>query len=507
MKRGPSSPLASAFDTDTKRSKPSDTIPIRLTSLPFELLEHVASFFRQPEAARLLSVNSSFHDAFSRVVWRYLRYDERTIKRIIPSAWRRYGYLIRSVEIARPVEIAMSDHDEDRPERERLVVPNYVEFPNIVRLSLLLNDSTSTIFETAPLEKLRNLHVVMSVHETWSLAEVQKVAGWISSAKKRGQRVVVDWHVDWYVDYIFMTVESTLTELDAIDLHSLTFSNDFGEPWYRHILGDNHNIIYGSVKTLAVKIENIEYDDEFTTITPSISPSQFPSVSRVCVQLDRDYEMAVNEQLFDGKWNSVKELEFVDTDHWGLFNVTINRFPNLERLTLANCGFDVDMHLIIKHCPNLKYLALINMEIMEYGRDSDDKSDDGGNDGSYDKQQQQPQLVNLNQLILYSEDKSDALVITEDHFWFIFNACPNLETLELANCIDLNQVIDENEGRINDSVRSLKVSCGYSGFQEHEIGQLVVMFPNLTTLTIANTNDDKVKKLYEAHSNIRVLRC
>ncbi|KAI8867981.1 hypothetical protein GQ42DRAFT_180299 [Ramicandelaber brevisporus] len=156
--------------------KPVATADKNLSPLPLELLIETASYFSRWEAAEVLTVNSVFHDAFSRVVWSYVYIVDSNAHLLLKSAWKKYGHLVRTSYV-------------DLEEVHKLPA---VSMPNLVELDLEIKGPSLRLFESIKLPHLRQLSLKLG-YEKWIRADFKKGVELAQRLKRNGQPVEVEW--------------------------------------------------------------------------------------------------------------------------------------------------------------------------------------------------------------------------------------------------------------------------------------------------------------------------
>ncbi|KAI8866022.1 hypothetical protein GQ42DRAFT_181579, partial [Ramicandelaber brevisporus] len=304
--------------TDTATTTPPPT-PDRLFVLPYDLLELIATtYFSQKLAVKVLCVNSQFHEAFSRAVWRSLNLDDALLNSISKSAWSNYGHLVRVMDCKFYEEESEMDADL---------------IPNIVKLSLNRPQLLHGSFGQVKFPKLRRLHLTLILNQVDCSEAIQ----YVDIVQKWIQQSNHSLHVYWaivaspYRGHIRMeTIDKMLSTIDTDNIahHSFSFTFRSHDPatlvqlpiiansltklnviesgfGYKCFFNNNNNITYPRLKSLTLN-NSQQPPPEIQHWMPNIAPNWLPSLEEVIL----NYSYGATNQswfvdMFQHTWSTL----------------------------------------------------------------------------------------------------------------------------------------------------------------------------------------------------------
>ncbi|KAI8871789.1 hypothetical protein GQ42DRAFT_89594 [Ramicandelaber brevisporus] len=158
---------------DQPRTKLS---PFRFLDLPRDLREYIAErFFTQSDAAKVLTVNRTFSELFTKSIWRNIELTGVTLRgREVPHSLFKCGRLVRQLAIR---SIAPYFH-----------MPGY--FPTVQHVSFTLCSGTTDMF-AVNLEYMSNLRRVTMTITGESAGHAGTAANWINNQGRSGHVLLI----------------------------------------------------------------------------------------------------------------------------------------------------------------------------------------------------------------------------------------------------------------------------------------------------------------------------
>ncbi|KAI8868029.1 hypothetical protein GQ42DRAFT_164416 [Ramicandelaber brevisporus] len=467
----------------------------RLFVLPYDLLEEIATYFSHQEAAPLLTVNSQFHDAFARAVWRRLDLDDDRVDRISASAWETYGHLVR---------IGIVDFGKLH---EHLDV---VRMPNVIDLTLYLTYRGYNIFEDAELNNLRRLHLNLPWYGWTSFAAV-KGAELAQRLERSGHPLEVDWDIHAEKHKQVAAIDEILAPITNMSPHSFTIAADSNQPvtleqlpklaemlteldvyssrfGYDCFLRDPGITFPRLVKlTIGSSCFDEEGNDGLAGVG-ALNPDRFPVLQCLCLFNLSPYDLEWPKMLFTHDWKSVTDLVFHNVGAASAYVIIARSVPNLKRLSVKGFCDMIYMYQVIVHMSSLQQLEVGSSVRFDY------HASNGPN----------LQLASLKSFIINPTWDKDRSFIHSPILDFILHGAPNLESIELNDSSVEGNVLYKARGHVNPSVRTLGIQIGSNRFDAVTAKTFIGMFPNLKLLKVKSKDDTASQQLKGDHPNLRI---
>ncbi|KAI8870587.1 hypothetical protein GQ42DRAFT_162606 [Ramicandelaber brevisporus] len=480
-----------ALNSDSNQDEINEPFP--LLGLPYELLEEIATWFTQREAVKVLTVNKVCHEAFSRTVWRVV--DSRKALLDLPAdTWKRYGSLVR---VANFEYHLIEDHIT-------ALIPN-------IRL---MNIGRCPVFEKVPVGEMRNLRklrVTVYCHDiSRHLADIN-IPTWVKSAQDRCQNVVTEWNfvnigtVEWkyLVEAIGLISDVSRHSFSISAQSSLTIDGPslptkliqmlvkFDIHQIRHpgVYCDMHSGLFagGSDGTESsfprLKILNLAPDFYLSGsgmyTLAGVTPNKFPSLCKLAFIIEIGFTDDDNKMagFCSHTWWNVTDLLISYQSRTDVMNRILTVFPNTRRFWLHGLGiYTADLQVIAQNLPHLEDLHLVDVVGFSYGNNGEETE-------IY-------QISGIKKLVLWIRSGTYSSPLPSSFLRFVINGTPSLETLKLPNCNFRDGVLEQFEGKVNESVRTLVVCVGYFtrvGLAEamiDQLPQLMGMLPSVEKLAL-----------------------
>ncbi|KAI8869521.1 hypothetical protein GQ42DRAFT_179239 [Ramicandelaber brevisporus] len=440
--------------------------------LPYDLLEEIATYPSRQEAALLLTVNSQFHNAFARAVWRELYLDYSLVNRIPASAWQTYGHLVRIATVT------------FRGPREHF---SRIQMPNVVDLTLYLTDRGYSIFEGVELNNLCRLHLNLPRYMWTNIAAVKDVELALRIGRS-DHPIAVYW--DIYVatqkhvaalDEILASIVNTeqysfkitarlmpsaplqhrsklaemLTELDLSGTtHGLSF-----------FLG---NLDISFPRLVKLTLGYAGFNESRLVGAYDLIPDRFPVLQRMTFVKVSQFDHKVLERVFSHDWPSLSELVFYKDCAIFVYELIANHVPNLQRLVVNGSGEILNINQVAEHIPHLQHLEVDNNVRFEY----------------HINRQPQRQLIKLKSFVFKPTREMTRYFIRQHILDFILHGAPRLELIVLNESCFSKKTLHARRGYVNLSVRTLSIQIGLHRFDISTAKMLIEMFPNLRLLKL-----------------------
>ncbi|KAI8873940.1 hypothetical protein GQ42DRAFT_5372 [Ramicandelaber brevisporus] len=483
----------------TRNNFTLDNRPFRLLDLPLELLEEIALFFTRAETLDVLTVNRLLHAVFARVaVWR--RLSEEKLNQLTPnSVWDHYGHLVRVAILS----VSVGHYDMHR------------WTPSLVRLHVDIMRTPADLFGRQEMPLLRHAQIVLN-SRAWRLSDADRVARWINkAAAERDQYVFIEWTIAFYTAQNLAFIDTILALPNAERYNSVvaefifhaglavpsldkfavlvkeltvgirTRENNFFV--VAHALFGSDSVSYPNLRRLV--LNSLSRPSAVYSLD-NFAPSRMPSIRAMYIILDssRDDESCLS--VFANTWPSIKELSLTNCRDRALLDLMLRQTPNIERLFLRGLLFPVDLQLLVRYVPHLQQLGFshdMQMKLL------------------VSQNQPSSNLAELRELYFYSGSRYTFLFdLTPDFFHVTFDMAPNLYSIEMANCRDRKNFLENIKDHVNPSVRSLLLKHGKEGFTLAQIKKLITMFPGLKWLKIVNGEVGVISHLQSRYPSIRI---
>ncbi|KAI8868155.1 hypothetical protein GQ42DRAFT_164336, partial [Ramicandelaber brevisporus] len=338
----------------------------RLFVLPYDLLEEIATtYFSRREAAALLTVNSQFHVAFSRALWRTLDASRNPMQSIPGEPWRKYGHLVRCMSI----------------ETHHIHGPWLANLSNLTELTLNLTDSMAIWTDRLELLSLRRIRAVAYKYG-WKAETASAFMDLAQHLEQKNKSLLVQWDLILREYEHVAALNTIINRVDDTDRHSfsiayltplpLIFSqfsklsrmlvkvdvgscfSDFRD-FFLHCSGsENIDYTFSRLTTLRLHLPT-NMDDDRTDLF-MVTPVRFPSLTNMQIKTTNylDHLPGFSDST-DYTWFTITELRFQSSLDSNNVNQALKRLPNLERLVFEQCMLDLDMTTITEHLPRLRY--------------------------------------------------------------------------------------------------------------------------------------------------------
>ncbi|KAI8874457.1 hypothetical protein GQ42DRAFT_159796 [Ramicandelaber brevisporus] len=464
----------------------------RLFVLPYDLLEEIAMYFPCRKAASLLTVNSQFHGAFARAVWRSLYLNDKLAKRIPASAWKTYGHLVRFATVIL------------REKHYRLGV---IQMPNVIDLTLYLTYRSYNIFEGVELNNLRRLHLNLPWYGWTKFAAAKGVelaqrvgrlghpvaVNWDIFAEKREHTAVIDEIIAPIVDTSQHSFMITSRAMPSVPLQyfpklveMLTELNLYISMFGLNCLPSNPGISFPRLVKLDLRCMGHNEDD--LVGANALIPDRFPALHTLHIRclLSPNKQWVV--EAFGYNWPLISELVFDDSDSPLAFATIARRVPNLKRLVVKGDGNVLNVNQLAEYLPHLQHLEIDDRVRLECDVDH----------------QPQLQFAQLKSFIFLPFLRERQNFIPLSILNFILHGAPNLESIELYESCFQESVLSIGRGHANPSVRTLDIQLGLNRFNADTAKMLIGMFPNLKILKGGSEDDIASQQLKDEYTNIVV---
>ncbi|KAI8868409.1 hypothetical protein GQ42DRAFT_164152 [Ramicandelaber brevisporus] len=476
--------------------------------LPYDILEEVATTcFSRREAVELLTVNSHFHDAFSRAVWHTINTIDKSVKSISDAAWQRYGHLVRRASL----------------DINQIGAQWFEKMPSLVELKLYL---TSQRFEMAGEVKLVNLRRIKFVSRArgWTNSDVKKCMDLVQQLEQYNKTLLVHWNLIFMRDGQVAAVESVANRIDDPARHSfsiayqasypLVFSqfsklsqmlvkldiryspDHFRDFFKRSIIVPEYT--FPRLNTLQLSADyGIGYNRLLETI---LTPVHFPSLNRMHFKAGESNSLSGFSTGASHIWSTVTELKFLCSSNSDSVNQALKQVPSLERLILEGCTLKLKMASLAKHLPHLKYLEFGKAVHLEGDHQHELQSD--GNIYA--------PMASLKEIVLnvkedYSRFRCDA-TSRELLLDFIFcGGAPQLRSLEFRRHeADWSLHTLKARPQVITTLRTLIMHDELSGFDATDTLGMRERFPNLKFLKFRECTALYRKKLLRYHPDLLI---
>ncbi|KAI8873284.1 hypothetical protein GQ42DRAFT_38300 [Ramicandelaber brevisporus] len=458
--------LTSHFRSEQKSAAAADG---NLFPLPLELVEEIALYFTRSEAAKVLTVNSVFHDAFSHSVWSYVYLRDWNAHLIPKSAWKKYGHLVCTAAVA----------------LEKNHTLPAISMPNLVELDIYINSQSLRLFERAKLPHLRRLYMLLD-YGKWTRADFKTGVELAQRLKRTGQPVEVGWRVCamtydnmlildemlgmagdtafdslWLMTMLISGPVTTLSHLPKLAslLNIMTYSR---ASVFHTIFGSDTSLIFPQLELLELDILNLA---DYSIGPDIITPQHLPALKKLwLVTLQFKDQQWISNIMNSGEWSNLTELNLFGCTDILDFKTIAARTPNLEHLKLSRCSFRLDIAEIGSLLPRLEYLLLGGSIKFEYDVTQDPR----------------PQHTSLKTLeFQYDLSWLGEQIMSLPLLQFILCGAPNLESLGVYGCGVSMDDLKTLSGHANPSVRTLHIESTEKRFNSDSVAAMVALFPNL----------------------------
>ncbi|KAI8873272.1 RNI-like protein [Ramicandelaber brevisporus] len=520
--------------------KPAVAVDGNLFPLPLELVEEIASYFTCSEALKVLTVNSVFHHAFSRVVWSHIHLSNANAHVIPKSAWKKYGHLVRTATVG----------------LDRMQKLPAISMPNLVELDLYLGGDAYRLFERVELPHLRRLSLTLT-YGKWTRADFKTGVDLAQRLKRTGQSVEVEWDVHATKDGDLLILDEMIglagdTAFDSLSLLARSLYDPVGVlshlPKLALLLKSVEfscakvfdSIFGGDTDVIFPRLESLQLDGmsiaEYSVGPNVITPQRLPVLKKLWLMTMEDKDQQWVSNIFSGdEWPHLTNLDLFSGSDDLKFEVVAIPMPNLEHLWLSGCSLRLDIaeigsllprleHLTLSRCsfhsgiaaissalPHLEHLSLthcsFNLDFttiasllprLEHLLLGDSVKI------SYDAAQvPQMQLTSLKSLIFHHYwSQSDDRIMPLPLLQFIVYGVPNLETIEVSGCGVSMDDVKTLSGQVNSSVHTLEVEFAEKRFNSESVAAMVAFFPNLKLFMVTDNEYEARKVLPGQHPNL-----
>ncbi|KAI8873699.1 hypothetical protein GQ42DRAFT_160367 [Ramicandelaber brevisporus] len=481
--------------------------PLLLSDLPLELLGEIATMFSQAEAASLLTVSKHFHEEFSRTVWRHLVISGKHL-RTLPSAWRRYGHLVRILEVA------FGQMEKHVPGRMRRTSDRMKDTGPVIA-SFFNSCGGGGGDGGGELAGLRKLRVVFCDHFSWDIKDAGTVTDWVHGAESRNQNIKVDWDVYCSDAKQCVIVDKLVQCVDNIGNHTLSVmvqTDEVVSPMYlpkfaeiitelnlsyydsfiffaqcKRLFG-NRNIIYPRLERLYLSSSLFQGGHDEDALV-NFGPAQFPSLRHLELSFEDHADAGLYAPIHSHTWPTVIELTLLHCETERMLAATLRSFPNVNRLKVIG-GYSTELQSISRHLQQLETLTI-----------------QGIYDPAYiisDEEGVHCQLSNIRELVITADGQGEPIGIKADTIRFILHGAPKLETLNLYHCWYSNKYLDQFDGQVNGSVHTVIIGPRTPSYLDKKIAKLIALFPNLQLLKMLENNEDGRRRWQELFPSIKV---
>ncbi|KAI8871373.1 hypothetical protein GQ42DRAFT_3284 [Ramicandelaber brevisporus] len=458
----------------------------RLFVMTYDLLELIATtYFERHEAAKALCVNSQFHEAFSRAVWRHLSFYSPMCSVISKATWKNYGHLVRVLDIERC---------KRKTEIDDILLPNLIEL-KMKYFQLLQSDVGYAKFP-----KLRRLQLTLVPDKSTRSDTIQCVdlaQRWIQQSK-------YSLRVHWVTDVMpvssqndMITIDDILSEIGVDSIAHHTFSVtlyakypvnlvqlpmlagsltklhiDYSIPVLDCFFNSKNNTVYPRLKSLSVSNSTLSPLEPQQRIS-NLAPNWLPSLMELTIATDLGFHsQGWFVGIFEHTWATLTTVHFYRCYSAMDFQAAISYKPNLLNLYLLDCVFDLDIAILATCIPGLKHLSLgsgltIDLDSLQH-------------------EQRQLKLAALKTLHL-SHDynvESDAS-IPKNALQFIIHGAPGLESVGFYRVKGIwESDLDNVRDMVNPAVRSLRIHVPRYILNFEMMQNMISLFPNLIFLDI-----------------------
>ncbi|KAI8865845.1 hypothetical protein GQ42DRAFT_86324 [Ramicandelaber brevisporus] len=469
--------------------------------LPYDLLEEIATtYFSCCEAAALLTVNSQFHAAFSRVVWRTLDASKSSVKYQPDAAWLHYGHLVRSIS-ARFYEI-------------RFHMRWLAKLSNLTELTLHLDHPSSATTDGLELLNLRCIRFVTYEIE-WTASDVTKCMELVHQLEQRNKSLLVRWELVLTTDEHIAALDTIVNRIDDTSRYSLSITylvrrplvvsqfsklsrilvkldtsdqNGHFKDFLRHCSrshgnhGNNTGCTFPRLAALQLYLQNGLAEDRF--MASAVTPAHFPSLRAMQFRLsDEICHLPGFSVRVSHSWSTITELRFLSSSDGNVVSQALKQVPNLERLVFEWCRLELEIASIATHLPRLSYLELGTMVRLVGAR-----LEGGSNADVYNAHAPMVRLKDI--AFRFREEygsNGEVIASIELLLQFIFRGgAPGLRSLEFKGIgpVDWTVYTLKHGPQVNRAVRTLILPGRILGFGVRGTPEMSTMFPNLQFLRV-----------------------
>ncbi|KAI8873300.1 hypothetical protein GQ42DRAFT_152860 [Ramicandelaber brevisporus] len=485
---------------------------LSLLDLPLELLEEISHYIPIVNAAKLMTVNSRFHEVFARWVWHtigFTRYYRAEL--ITESVWHKYGHLVRrATDSSRILQC--------------LKLSQVVHF---VHLDVSVN-SLKNVITNQHIDKMQYLQDV-TIENPWHNTSYSKVVGlvdsWAVNAKARGQPVVFIWTLLIYEPHQFielcsaarMVTDANLFEfkvellcselvaaakvtLPVINLTEVTATLEtlarvFCKASINHLKNVRKLKVYFAQRNLYTRRRMLGLDsivDVQKREKAVYSCTNF--VGGYGLEYSEDIEMSnkVSRVFAHDTPVALTELHLDGCASDILFDNMMSHAPSVRRLILQWCSVSISYSDLAAKVPHLEYLDLRDADCMYL--DSTESSS-------------MATLSKLKELVISSNYTYSSLRDLKRVFLaFLIAGAPNLHTFRVCGYRIAQDPLCEFGGSTHQSVRSLSVFNLPTVDLITYVASWLAVFPKTKLLEIIGCRPTDVKVLKERHPSVAIIQ-
>ncbi|KAI8865808.1 hypothetical protein GQ42DRAFT_86931 [Ramicandelaber brevisporus] len=478
----------------------------RLFVLPYDLLEEIATaYLSRHEAAALLTVNSQFLAACSRVVWHKLNTQDKLVDSVPDTAWRKYGHLVRCARI----------------NLNQLNAQLCTKTPSLAELTLHFTSLRFDISDGVELLNLRRIAFI--THESrWEASDAMKCMDLVRQLEHRNKYLLIYWDIVLMMDEHVSALNSIINRADNPARYSLSItylvpralvltrfskllqmlvklniscnSNRFND-FFNHNDGNNSSTEYTFPRLNTLQLRSHYGLNQDELLESILTPVHFPSLTNIQFTslLNSTFGLPGFSASTNHSWLTVTELRLLSSSGSDSVHQALKKVPNLERLILVGCKLKLEIAHLAKNLPRLKYFELGTMVWL-------------GDSRSYSIHNKMTSLKDI--VFRLREDYDnyyDYVTSRQLLLEFIFSgSVPGLRCLEFRG----NRRVDwslnslKRSSQANNAVCTLILPDEHSMFGANGAPALSTMFPNLKFLQLRECTDTTRKRLAKEYPHL-----